>query len=429
MQTARIPVQIPGQQEAGLLVIQSDVTSLKSAEETARQRSDQITIAAEIARDATATLDAALLLRNAVNLVRERFHFYHASIFLVDPAGEYAVLRESTGAAGQQMQQAGHRLAVGSQSIVGQVTGTGQAVIVNDVSRSATHLPNPLLPDTRSEMALPLMAGKRVLGALDVQSTEVEAFHDDDVSVLQIIADQVAVAVVNANLFAQTQELLNKHRVLRQITVTASLANTIDDALAALVHGLAEARIGERIALLMVNPDHTLQVRASAGYGNKFHPEARILPGQGITGSALAQNTMIYSEDVRKDARYMNIDPAVRSEISIPIRFNETIIGVLNVGSTQVAAFDTSDQEILLALSNNIGAILSNIQLLQQVQQQVQREQQLFAITSKIRRSVDLQNILETSSKELCAALGARRVRVEITAGSLGGASQPEEQP
>lgn len=416
--TSRIPIYLPTGEPYGLLIIQRDITGLKQAEELAQQRADQVTIAAEIARDATGTLEVKTLLQKAVNLINERFGFYQASIFLVDPDNEYAVLRESTGPAGQQMLQAGHRLAVGSKSIVGQVSASGKALIVNDVTQSPTHFPNPLLPDTHSELAIPLIVGERVLGALDVQSTQINAFNDEDVGVLQILADQLAVAVVNGELFAKTQELLGKHRLLRQISIAANSSTNLEETLTNVTLGLLTARVGERIAILMLNYEGNLQVQASAGYEGTRHLELRIALGQGITGQAALERRPIRVDNTLADPRYINADRDVRSELAIPILFNEQLLGVLNLESMQPAGFDENDLEILGALGNNLGAVITNIRLIEQIRRQVVRERQLFDVTSKIRHSVDLETILETSTREICRVLGARRAKIQITAGT-----------
>ncbi len=416
--TSRIPISLPTGEPYGLLIIQRDITELKQAEELAQQRANQVTIAAEIARDATGTLEVKTLLQKAVNLINERFGFYQASIFLVDPEGDFAVLRESTGPAGTQMLQAGHRLAVGSKSIVGQVSASGKALIVNDVAQNPTHFPNPLLPDTRSELAIPLIVGERVLGALDVQSTQINAFKDEDVGVLQILADQLAVAVVNSDLFAKTQELLGKHRLLRQVSIAASSSTHLEETLTNVTLGLLTARVGERIAILMLNDEGNLQVQASAGYEGTRHLDLRIALGQGITGQAAAEKRPIRVDNTLADPRYINVDRDVRSELAIPILFNEQLLGVLNLESMHPAGFDENDLEILGALGNNLGAVITNIRLIEQIRRQVVRERQLFDVTSKIRHSVDLETILETSTKEICRVLGARRAKIQITAGT-----------
>ena len=187
------------------------IQNIRLLEET-RRRAAQLETAAVIARDTTGTLALDDLLNRAVNLIRERYGFYHASIFLVDEAQVNAVVRASTGVAGEEMIRRGHKLKVGSQSMIGAVTESGTALVVNDVSQSLTHLPNPLLPDTQAELAIPLKTGDRIIGAMDVQATRVDAFSPDDVSVLQTLADQLAVAVDNARSYELTQRAVEETR-------------------------------------------------------------------------------------------------------------------------------------------------------------------------------------------------------------------------
>jgi len=179
--------------------------------EEVQRRATQLAAAAEVARDATAILDVDQLLSETVDLISERFGFYHAGVFLLDELGEYAVLKAASSAGGQRMLRRGHRLRVGEVGIVGYVTGTGEHRIALDVGEDAVHFVNPDLPETRSEMALPLISRGRVIGALDVQSTEPGAFTEDDVAVLQTMADQLATAIENARLYqeaVQTAERL-----------------------------------------------------------------------------------------------------------------------------------------------------------------------------------------------------------------------------
>ena len=180
------------------------------------RRMVQLRVAAEVARDATTAQELEDLLYRAVNLVRDRFEFYHAGIFLLDERGEYAVLRAATGEVGRWMLADEHRLKVGEVGIVGHVTGSGQPRIALDVGADVVHFKNPLLPETRSEMALPLRVGERVIGALDVQSTQEAAFDEQDVAILQTMADQLAVAIENMERTAQIQaEFARLDAVLR----------------------------------------------------------------------------------------------------------------------------------------------------------------------------------------------------------------------
>jgi PAS domain S-box-containing protein len=174
------------------------------------RRSAQLRVAAEVARDATTAHSLDDLLDNAVNLVRDRFGFYHAGIFITDQRGEYAVLRSATGEAGRQMLEHEHRLKVGQVGIVGHVCAGGEPRIALDTGADAVYFDNPFLPDTRSEMALPMRVGGRAIGALDVQSTEEAAFDQDDIEIMQVMADQLAVAIERTRLFEQAQATLEE---------------------------------------------------------------------------------------------------------------------------------------------------------------------------------------------------------------------------
>jgi GAF domain-containing protein/CheY-like chemotaxis protein len=213
-----------------------------------RKRAAQLQTAAEVARDASQSLNPDELLPRAVNFVRDRFGYYHASIFLLDEAAEYAVVRASTGVAGQELIRREHRLAVGSQSIIGSVTYTGEPLIINDVSLDPIHRPNPLLPDTRAELGMPLKIGDRVIGALDVQSTEVNAFSADDQSVLRTLADQLAVAVDNSRTFALAQQAFQEARSrVQELTTLFDVSQSLTSA------QLQPTEIAETAVRTMIN--------------------------------------------------------------------------------------------------------------------------------------------------------------------------------
>ncbi len=220
--------------------------------EESRQRAIQLETAAQIARDVSGSLNLDDLLKKAANFIREQFDFYHAAIFLIDLPGEFAVIREATGEAGSQMKRAGHKLGVGSKSVVGYVAGRGEPLVVNDTAKDATYYANPLLPETHAEAAIPLKVGDRIVGVLDVQSTHAFVFAEDNLRTLQILADQLAVAVVNSELFAETQEHLSQHRLLHHITSTAASGTTLEEALESAVSGLQVTLGGDRVSILML---------------------------------------------------------------------------------------------------------------------------------------------------------------------------------
>jgi len=171
----------------------------------------QLQVAAEIARDAAAQNNLQGLLDYACQLICERFHFYHAGIFLVDKETNYAVIRAAYGvSASQNMLQRGHKLKVGEEGIVGYVTSTGQPRVVLDTAVDSYHYKNPVLPETCSELTLPFRVGNDIIGALDVQSLDRDAFDQDDVSILQTMADLLAVAIHKANLNEAVQAHADK---------------------------------------------------------------------------------------------------------------------------------------------------------------------------------------------------------------------------
>ena len=197
-----------------------DITERKKAEENLKRRNTYLAASSDIARLVTSTLDLNTLFSRTVSLVRERFGFYHAAIFIVEETGFNANLQEATGEAGAAMKNQKHGLKVGSSSIVGQVTQKGEAVIVNDTDASTLHKFNPLLPDTRAEAAIPLRVGNRTIGAIDIQSTQVNAFTEDDVAVLQTLADQVAIAIDNARSYELSMEAVKEMREIDRLKTT-----------------------------------------------------------------------------------------------------------------------------------------------------------------------------------------------------------------
>jgi PAS domain S-box-containing protein len=421
--TSKAPLRNQSNEIIGLLGISRDITELMNIQETAERRARQLQTTAEIARDIAGTLQLDNLLLGAVNLVKERFGFYHASIFLIDSANEYAVLKEATGEAGRQMKLSRHKLEIGSKSIVGQVTARGEPLVVNDVNKDPTFLPNPLLPHTHAELTIPLRLATRVLGALDVQSTQFNAFSPEDVGILQILADQLAIAVVNSELFSRTQQNLVQHRLLHQVTTAASSSMNVQDALDSVVNGLRVIFDDVRVSILLISHEKdtsrgTLEVKAWAGYADEQKmSNLKIHLGEGVTGIAAADGQVVSINDTRLDSRYISIDSTVLSEIAIPLIYHEETVGVLNIESTRVNAFNENERELLGTLGGSLAAIFANASLVEQIQKQIERQKLLYDVTNKIRRAVDMDSILQTSAKEICQALGARRTHIEVTLG------------
>lgn len=193
--------------------------TLSDLEQRVDRRTAQLQATSDISRATAGIRNLDELLELAVEMIRGRFGFYHASVFLLDAAQEYAVLRESTGEVGAQLKARGHRLAVGSRSLVGWVTQNRKLRVARDVAGDPFHFKNPLLPETRSELCIPLLVGERLLGALDVQSRSLDAFSESDLQALQVLADQLSVAIENAESFERAQASLSEVRSLYQQTL------------------------------------------------------------------------------------------------------------------------------------------------------------------------------------------------------------------
>lgn len=393
--------------------ISSTIHNIRLLNES-QQTALQFETAAEIARDISSSLDLDELLLKAVDLIRFRFDFYHAAVFLTDLPGEFVVIREATGEAGAQMKRMGHKLGIGSKSVVGFVAGKGEPLVVNDTSREATYFANPLTPKTLAEAAIPLKVGDRIVGVLDVQSNRAYAFSNDNLRILQILADQLAIAVINTELFAETQEHLAQHRLLHHITTTAASSTTLDEALQSAVNGLQVTLGGDRVAILLVDREKkTLEVKAAIGYAEDVFA-LRIPIGNGVTGWAGAHRRALRVNDVLQDIRYIEGSPNTRSEMAIPLLYRSELLGVLNVESEQLAAYAENDEELLGTLGGSLAAIIANARLLEQIRAQAERERVLFEISDKIRRTTDMQTILATTASELTRALGASSARIKL---------------
>lgn len=381
----------------------------------ARERALQLQTVTEISKEVSSALILDDLLRRAVELLKERFNFYHAGVFLIDLNNEYVIVREATGDAGVQMKRAGHKLAIGSASVIGQAAKSLNPLVVDDISTDANYHANPLLPDTKSEVAIPLRLGERVLGVLDVQSSHAYTFTQENISILRILADQLAVAVVNTELFAEAQERLSQHRLLHHITTAAASSTTIEDALNSAVQGLQVTMGGDQISILLTDKEQkNLDVRAAIGYPNEESARLKIPFNVGITGWVAAQRQALRVNDVTKDSRYVAVNPRVRSELAIPLIYRNEVLGVLNVESVRLGAYTENDEEMLGTLAGSLAAIIAHSRLLEQFRFQVERERMLYEITSKIRRTSNAEKILALTTNEINKVISTRRVSIRV---------------
>ncbi len=181
--------------------------------DTLSARNSQLQAVAEVGRAASSILDIEQLIYQSVDLIREHFDLYYVGLFLVDTERNFAVLRAGTGEAGEKMLAREHKLEVGGDSMIGQCVARAEARIALDAGREAIRFNNPLLPETHSELALPLRSRGNVIGALSVQSRQEAAFDETSIAIYQTMADQLATAIDNAKLYTSLQQELAEREV------------------------------------------------------------------------------------------------------------------------------------------------------------------------------------------------------------------------
>ncbi len=217
VRTSKVPLLNTRGQVDGILGIYDDVTAQKEAEEAIRRQNQYLAVSSEIGRIVTSTLDLNSIFTRTVSLISERFGFYFAAIYITEETGFNVILREATGEAGEKMKAQRHSVVKGFNSIVGKVAESGESMLVSNVQHQPLFHPNPLLLDTLSEVAIPLRIGTRIVGVIDIQSTQTNAFTNDDITVLQSLADQVAVAIDNARSYELSQQLIQDLREVDQL--------------------------------------------------------------------------------------------------------------------------------------------------------------------------------------------------------------------
>jgi sigma-B regulation protein RsbU (phosphoserine phosphatase) len=247
-----------------------------------------------------------------------------------------------------------------------------------------------------------------------VQSKKPFSFAEESLRTLQILADQLAIAVVNSELFAETQEHLAQHRLLHHITTTAASGTTLDEALQSAVNGLQVTLGGDRVSIMLADREKkNLQVRAAIGYTEDVY-ELSIPVGNGITGWAAAHRRTLRINNVQDDTRYIAGSANIRSEMAVPLIYRSELLGVLNVESELPSAYTETDEELLGTLGGSLAAIIANARLLEQIRAQAERERVLYEITDKIRRTTDMQTILTTTVSELTRAVGANSAHIKV---------------
>jgi GAF domain-containing protein/HAMP domain-containing protein len=337
------------------------------------RRSSQLEAAALVARSAAGIQDVERLMEETVHLISDHFGFYHAGLFLLDDAREYAVLRAASSQGGQRMLARGHRLKIGEVGIVGHVAGGGEPRIALDVGADAVFFNNPDLPNTHSEMGLPLQARGHVIGVLDVQSEQHSAFSDADVAVLQTMADQVAIAIENARLLEERQQTL--------LELQAAYGQQVRDTW----------------------QERTAQQSTAYRYSNIRGVEL-MSPSAAMKMKTLPLNRRPTIVE-KRDNRLLIAPIHLRGQFLGSIVFRQ---------DPEDPAWSSEEVTLVEEICTQIGLALENARLLEETQERAEQERIIANITAQVRASMDPETILQTAVRELGAALGSDRAFVRL---------------
>jgi GAF domain-containing protein/HAMP domain-containing protein len=366
--------------------------TIGSLEQRVQARTEQLRASADVGRAAVSILDTSQLLREIVNLITDRFGFYYTAVFLADGTNKWAVLREATGEAGRVLKERHHQLEIGGQSMVGTAMKTRQARIALDVGAEAVRFANPLLPDTRSEIALPLVVGSRVIGALDVQSTQMAAFDEASAAVLQSMADQIAIALSNTMQFQQAQANLQRTRQLYEASTSISNAENANGVLQRLmtegVTGASAAQILTYGPLDEAGEYAYLEVAASWAAEDSIvtvPAGARVLPEQAPPIPALAGEPYLIRDaaDPAVPADQQQIMQAMEMQalLGYALVAGSQPVGLLLIAYREPHMFTPAEIQPLQALAGQIAVTLRNQQL---VREQTLARHQLDEINRRL---------------------------------------------
>lgn len=389
------------------------------------RRALQLETAAEVSRAASSILDPDNLMQQVVDLVCERFGLYYVGLFLVDDASQltgepnrWAVLRAGTGKSGRIQLQQGHKLKVGGDSMIGWCVANAQVRISQDVAKEGTRFANPLLPETRSEVALPLISRGQVIGAMTIQSAEHGAFVPEDISVLQTMADQLANAIQNARFLEQTQTRADALSALFDVSQELNSALLQPREIAAVL-AREMAELGDfGCSLSLIAPDRdTLRVLTDLYFeeGEIAHwideDESFRLSDYPATAQVVEthQPVVVQATDPSADPSelaYMR-ENKIETLAIFPLSVKGQAIGVMELESEVAYRYSPEQLNFIRTLANQAAATLENARLLQEVQNALAETDALYRSNAELNAAQTYDDILHALRRYTLVGQGA----------------------
>lgn len=342
---------------------------------------------AEIGQQINDLLEIQPLLDATVESIRAALNFYHVQVFLIDQDYKYANLIASTGEAGKQLLARKHRLPVGSQSVIGRVSQVGEPVIAQNTKSDTVHAVNELLPDTRAELALPIIDGGNIIGALDVQSMYSDAFTEADIRALQIIANQLGIAIRNARLFQDAQRNINENKRL-------------------LFEYETNLREIERL-------NRRLTQEAWDNYLNQaVHITGVTLDSERFQPGAKWSHTMQQAALTREPSVEITEDKKL---VAVPIILRGQVLGAIEVElAKNINESDTL--ELVKAISQRLAVSLESARLFEETQEASIQEQQINELVASYETATTVDELLQVTLQKLQQSLGADKGTIRLGA-------------
>ena len=414
----------------GVVAVYSDISERRKVEaeraellSALQHRSTQLQTAIEVSKSASVILDPDKLIDQTVRLIQERFDFYYVGLFLLDETGEYAVLRAGTGDAFRQMFQIGHKLKVGSPSMVGWCTAQGKARIAQDVADEQVRFENPLLPHTRSEMALPLISRGRCIGALSVQSTKEDAFAYEDVEVLQTMVDQIAVAIENARLLETERRRGAELEALRQASLHVTSSLELRPVLDAIIEHALELVSADNTHIFLYEEEKLAFGAAMWAGGLQREPYA-VPRESGLTYTVAQLGKRIVVGDV--DVHPLFQDRRWGGAIAgFPLRVGDEIRGVMNVAFEKPHVFTDRELNVLELLADQAAIAIHNARMHEQVRTHARELAVALAQQEELDRLKG--EFVQNVSHELRSPLALIRGYAEMLSSEELGELQPDQ--